>query len=293
MRDSSPSTTTLTRVAELAGPHATVAAVRKLAGGSHARTHLIRTVAPEREVVLREFPVGDDAARREVRVLTALDGLGGLAPRLLASDLHSDWSEYPSVVISRLPGSANVRPTDAYAWAAELGRALARIQATDPARLTGFPSLFGRTAGSREALAGPAAEYVAANWDRITESPSVLTHFDFYSGNVVWDGDALTGVVDWCGGLVGPAGFDVGWCRLDLYLLYDDSVADAFLAAYELARGARLDDRLLWDLYALSRSHENVETWTENYAGVGRPDLTGARLRGRHGTWTRRLLGQT
>jgi aminoglycoside phosphotransferase (APT) family kinase protein len=293
MRDSSPSPTTLTRIAELAGPHATVAAVRKLAGGSHARTHLIRTVTPEREVVLREFPVGDDAAKREVRVLTALAGLGGLAPQLLASDLHGDWSEFPSVVISRMPGSANVRPTDPYEWAAELGRALARIQATDPARLAGFPSLFGRKAGSRDALAGPAAEYVAANWDRIVESPNVLTHFDFYSGNAVWDGDSLTGVVDWCGGLIGPAGFDVGWCRLDLYLLYDESVADAFLTAYESVRGSTFEHCRLWDLYALSRSHESVETWTENYADVGRPDLTGDRLRELHGAWTRRLLGQT
>jgi aminoglycoside phosphotransferase (APT) family kinase protein len=59
----------------------------------------------------------------------------------------------------------------------------------------------------------------------------VLTHYDFWSGNVVWRGGVLTGVVDWSGGALGPAGFDVGWCRLDLYLLYDEAVAGIFLDA--------------------------------------------------------------
>ena len=59
--------------------------IRTLAGGTHARTYLIRTANPEREFILREFPCGDDGARAESRVLSALGGLGGLAPRLLAS----------------------------------------------------------------------------------------------------------------------------------------------------------------------------------------------------------------
>jgi hypothetical protein len=52
-------------------------------GGTHACTYLIRTADPELEFILREFPPGDDAARNESRVLSALALMihagGGLA----------------------------------------------------------------------------------------------------------------------------------------------------------------------------------------------------------------------
>jgi aminoglycoside phosphotransferase (APT) family kinase protein len=38
-----------------------------------------------------------------------------------------------------------------------------------------------------------------------------LTHYDFWSGNVVWEDEVLTGVVDWTNGSLGPPGFDIGW----------------------------------------------------------------------------------
>jgi hypothetical protein len=74
-------------------------------------------MAPERAVILREFPPGDDAAMAEVRILGALDGLDGLAPRLLACDLASvaaegSWTGFQGV-LDRPGGSpaANRGPT--------------------------------------------------------------------------------------------------------------------------------------------------------------------------------------
>ena len=63
-----PSQAALQRIAAIAGPLATVDRVRALQGGTHARTHLVQTANPELDVVLREFPPGDDAAEREARV---------------------------------------------------------------------------------------------------------------------------------------------------------------------------------------------------------------------------------
>lgn len=115
----------------------------------------------------------------------------------------------------------------------------------------------------------------------------MLTHGDFQSGNVVWDGGALTGVIDWEGVARGPAGYDVGWCRLDLYLLYGEDLADTFLAAYEDAGGGLGDPYL-----TLARSDRSVHTWAPNYRDLGRPDHTAAELRSRHSAWTRELLGR-
>jgi aminoglycoside phosphotransferase (APT) family kinase protein len=243
--------------ASFSGPQTMAYVESRLAGGTHAATHLIRTTSPAAEAVLRRFPPGDDAAAREAAVLTALDGLDGLAPRLLAADPSGQAFGEPATLLTRLPGRAEITP----ARPRQLGRTLARIHATPVERLGGL----------REIIAGP----------------PVLAHNDYWSGNVLWEGDTLTGVVDWSGAGRAPRGYDVSWCRLDLVLIHGPATADEFLAAYEDAAGRRVPDLVSWDLYALESSRERVETWLPNYHDLGRTDLTAADLRDRHTAWTR------
>jgi aminoglycoside phosphotransferase (APT) family kinase protein len=276
------------RAAGLAGPDAVIRAVHALPGGTHALTWLIQTANPEREVVLREYPAGDDAARYETRILTALDGLGGLAPLLLASDPSPAGGQW--VMISRLPGHADITPSHPVEWARQLGQALARVHATPLQRLAGFPDVLELRGEPAAALRGPAAAFVAGHRDLLADQPAVLTHYDFWSGNTVWEDGVLTGVVDWSGAALGPAGFDTGWCRLDLYLLYGEHIADQFLDAYQEASGGALPDPLLCDLWACARSCHGVESWVPNYRDLGRHDLTAAELRNRHTAWTEHLL---
>jgi aminoglycoside phosphotransferase (APT) family kinase protein len=285
-----PSQGALEEARRLAGPSAAIESVVSLEGGQHAATWRVDTASPARAVVVRQFPAGDAAAAPEAQVLQVLGGLGGLAPMLLGSDLEGLWSECPTVLISWLDGEANITPSDPDSWAAELGRALARVHATPSERLSALPSVFDRNGGSLERLQGPAAQRIRSRWARITASPEVLTHSDYWSGNVVWRDGALAGIVDWSGGVRGPRGYDVGWCRLDLYLLFGASIADVFLAAYEDAIGHPLSDVALWDGWALARSYDRVETWTPNYRPLGRPDLDEHDLRRRHAQWTSRLL---
>jgi aminoglycoside phosphotransferase (APT) family kinase protein len=292
MRDLPGSGAAVERAMGLAGPDATVTAVRALAGGTHARTWLIQLAHPELEVVLREFPAGDDTARHEAVVLTDLDGLDGLAPRLLASGAGQPPPVGSWVLISRLPGRADITPDQPAAWAEQLGRALARIHATPLRGRTRFQRVLDRTGGSRAALRGPAGRVVAARWDSLADAPGVLTHDDFWSGNVVWTAGVLTGVVDWSGAGIGPRSYDVGWCRLDLYLLYGELIADKFLDSYEAASYSAPLDRLLCDLWAVARSDHIVETWVPNYRDLGRVDLTASQLRSRHTAWAEHLLGQ-
>ena len=125
MRALPPSWAAVERAATLAGPDATVREISALAGGTHARTYQIHMSNPDLEVILREFPVGDAAARHEAQVLAALDGLDGLAPRLLASgpgsaaagaieshlapSLCSQHHSCPAVGLRR-PARRNTRP---------------------------------------------------------------------------------------------------------------------------------------------------------------------------------------
>lgn len=288
-----PSEAALDEVQRLAGPAATIASVVNLKGGQHAATWRVETEGPRRMMVVRQFPAGDSAAAHEAQVLRMLDGFGNMAPVLLASDLTGRWSDCPTTIISWLDGEADIMPSDPDAWAAQLGRVLAQVHAVPGDRLAGLPSVCGRRSGSRAALAGPAAEEIRSRWPQIAAAPDVLAHCDYWSGNVVWRHGVLTGIVDWSGAARGPRGFDVGWCRLDLCLLFDQRVAGVFLSAYEEAIGRPLGDIGLWDGWALARSCAGVTSWAPNYQPLGRVDLDERELRRRHSQLTSRLLDRT
>jgi aminoglycoside phosphotransferase (APT) family kinase protein len=284
-----PSSGALEEVRRLAGPAAVVLGAVRLEGGQHADTWRVDTENPALSVVVRQFPLGDTAPLREQRVLRALDGLGGLAPVLLGGDLDGRWSKSPTSLISWLDGQPDITPTDPSEWARELGRALAVVHSVPTERLAALPSVFDHGGGSPEILGGPLAAGVRSRWSRVVASPEVLTHCDFWSGNVVWRDGKLAGIVDWSGGSRGPRGFDLGWCRLDLVLLFDERIADDFLAAYEAGTGQVVGGMDLWDCWAAARSDDAVGSWVPNYLPLGRADLDEDELRRRHGQWTARL----
>jgi aminoglycoside phosphotransferase (APT) family kinase protein len=285
----SPSAGALEEIRCLAGSSAVIQSVGRLEGGQHADTWKVVTARPELSVVVRQFPAGDPAAACEQHVLRTLDGLGGLVPVLLGGDLDGRWSQYPTSLMSWLDGDADITPSHPEKWAVELGRALAVAHAMPAHRLAGMPSVFDRRGGSQALLDGPLATEVRSRWIQIIGAPEVLSHCDYWSGNVVWRDETLTGIVDWSGGARGPRGFDVGWCRLDLVLLLGERIADVFVVAYEAAIGHALKDIGLWDAWAVARSHDGVETWVPNYAPLGRGDLDARELRRRHSQWAARL----
>jgi aminoglycoside phosphotransferase (APT) family kinase protein len=284
-----PSTGALEEVRRLAGPAAVVLGTARLEGGQHADTWRVDTGNPASSVVVRQFPLDDPAPAWEQRVLRALDGLGGLAPVPLGGDLDGRWSESPTSLIGWLDGRPDITPTDPRGWARELGRGLAAVHAVPSERLAELPSVFDRSGGSREMLGGPLAAEVRTRWSEVLASPPVLCHGDYWSGNVVWRDGRLTGIVDWSGGARGPRGFDLGWCRLDLVLLFDEQIADGFLEAYEEGTGQAVGEMRLWDCWAAARSDEGVGSWGPNYLPLGRADLDEDELRRRHARWTARL----
>ncbi len=127
----------LEEVRRVAGSSAVILDVARLEGGQHAGTWRVDTDNPAFSAVVRQFPIADPAARHEHQVLRTLDGLDGLAPILLGGDLDGQWSEYPTSLISRLDGEADITPERSWErWARELGRALALVHAV-PGRAAG------------------------------------------------------------------------------------------------------------------------------------------------------------
>ena len=248
-----------------------------LPGGQHATT--LRVTDGTTDFIVRGFPTGHDAAQRETDVLPRLSPLGDLVPRLIAADTSLDR---PLVVTTVVPGSTPQRTLSIDTIAREMAAALVRIHALRGEGLRAAPSA--PPAGT-SALARRAQD----EWDSLDLSDPVLTHSDFWSGNALWTGQRLTGVVDWAGARQGPRGIDLAWCRQDLVLLGSTSAPEVFLTEYERGLGRPVGDIRSWDVQAAASAHERVETWLPNYHGIGRTDMAESDLRHRLDAWNATL----
>lgn len=252
--------------------------VARLPGGEHAVTTTVTDGVGM--YVLRRFPPGDDAVIREVGVLARLEGLGDLVPSLVA---HDDRAVEPSILTQKVPGTPPSPKLTAMTMAGQLGAVLARIHAVDGTGLRSAPE------------APPAGQSLIAHrarhdWVDLDRSGAVLTHWDFWCGNTLWNGDTVTGVVDWSGARHGPRGIDLAWSRLDLVLMGDRDAADTLLDEYRTASGQPVEDITAWDRQAAAQAEPVVEEWAANYAGIGRGHLTGQVLRHRLDAWIGELL---
>jgi aminoglycoside phosphotransferase (APT) family kinase protein len=176
--------------------------------------------------------------------------------------------------------------------ATQLGEALARIHAIDPAELNGVLPAAG---------ADPALEQIS-EWERQLDEigeplPAVelglrwlranapepaeprLVHGDFRLGNLIVDEDGLAAVIDWELAHFGDPTEDIGWLCIRSWRFGNDDqpVAgvghlDGFIEAYEAAGGEPVDrDRVrYWEAFG------NVK-WAIICARQANDHLTGAR----------------
>lgn len=248
---------------------------RRLTGGQHATTVLAADGSGQ--VVVRVFPPGDHAVLHEADVLERVRVLGDAVPQPIA---HGIVGGRPTIVTSAVPGSTPDPKVPLHRIAEQLAAMLARIHRLDGSGLGEAPAV---PVAGHDPLAAAARDA----WSRLDLSERVLTHYDYWSGNALWTGDALAGVVDWSGARSAPRGVDVAWCRQDLVLLGSADAAEHFLHVYEQHAGVAVADVRAWDLLAAAHADPEVESWAANYHGIGRPDLTSAVLRQRLDGWVR------
>ena len=188
-----------------------------------------------RELVLRrwarpgwEIDDPDLTAAREALVLERLADTPVPAPELVAADPDAASCDVPALLITRVPGG----PFDGRPPLGPLLAALADIHAVDPA---GIPPY--RRYHEPGRLTVPAWAADRTVWERAIalaheappDLPERFIHRDYHEGNTLWEGVALTGVVDWTTGSRGPAAVDLGHLRWNLAFDYGQRVADAVL----------------------------------------------------------------
>ncbi|GAA1895841.1 phosphotransferase family protein [Asanoa iriomotensis] len=257
-----------------------VAAVTELRGGwtsRMCRLDVVGTGDPY-QLVLRSFikPFfvrhAPGLLAREATILQMLAGTSVPAARLHAVDPTAEFCDHPSLLMSLLPGRVDL----AADRSAALARQLVAIHAvahrprtyqawTDPDRV-------------RVPEDSPLWRRAVALIRR--EPPpwqGSFLHRDFHPGNVLFTGDAITGVVDWVETSWGPTDLDVAHCATATALLHGAEAGLRFADHYRAAGGQATGDpywRLI-DALAFAPDAEKVAgPWRE----LGRTDLTPKRL---------------
>ncbi len=264
-----------------------------------------------RAVVLRQFDNEEwleqepDLARHEAEALRRAGALlGERAPHIIAYDESGASTGMPAVLMTRLEGTVDLMPPDIGMWLDELAAAIACVHAGG-----------GNEDGNEAEFAWRYFAYwdvdqmVSAQWEW-SQVPDMwrravelvrggmppyrarFIHRDYHPTNVLWVDGRVSGVVDWVNACYGPAGIDVGHCRVNLAQLYGVEVADAFLDAYQRHAGEAFVYDVYWDVRSLldmgSDDPPSVYAgWTE----LGVTGLTDELIRARMDAYVASLLG--
>ncbi|MGG1675674.1 phosphotransferase family protein [Neobacillus sp. NRS-1170] len=220
--------------------------------GEQGVSELVLRLIDNEEWVLAE----PDLALHEAKSLQWAARTGIQTPKIVAYDKTGTSCQVPAVLMTRLRGSVDLSPVNMNLWLDGLAKTLVQIHSVDAGD---FPWSY-NTYMDVNSLDIPTWTSCPDLWKKainIVKGPRPYTkqcfiHRDYHPTNVLWDGHAVSGVVDWVNACRGPAGIDVGHCRLNLTLLYGGHIADAFLSAYQRHAGStgfKYDP--YWDILSL------------------------------------------
>ncbi|MGZ4734510.1 MAG: phosphotransferase family protein [Acidimicrobiia bacterium] len=244
------------------GPGTRVVSAHTRAGGTSSAVHAVTVEGANgtrHDLVLRRYVRADwlarepDLAEHEARVLSVLGRSAVAAPRLVAVDPTGEQCDVPAVLMTRLPGRIRWSPRDVDPYLDRLVDALLTIHAVPIPPGVAIRAF--RPYYEHEVLEPPAGTTCPAAWRRAIEvhagtPPSderAFIHRDFHPGNVLWTGDTVSGIVDWCDASIGVPDADVGHCRINLAHQLGYDVAEQFGARYR-ERSGRGGYHPYWDL---------------------------------------------
>ncbi|TFJ92705.1 phosphotransferase family protein [Lentibacillus salicampi] len=242
-------------------PNASVGAVYQLKGSTSSTLHSIslKTGRSVRHYVVRQFDNPEwlkeepDLAKHEAASLQVVEKTGVVAPELIAYDATGEGCGVPAVLMTKLDGAVELKPDNMGGWLEGLAETLAGIHRVDATNFSYhyFPY------NDSHSFEVPVWTDVPETWKKALDlvnsmKPSqkeCLIHRDYHPANVLWNGGAVSGVVDWVNACMGPCEIDIGHCRLNLAMLYGTDTADAFLQTYQ--HYMRVHYHRYWDIIAL------------------------------------------
>jgi aminoglycoside phosphotransferase (APT) family kinase protein len=267
------------RMAADFGPGARVRRVRKLGGGLMSDVFAVELErAPFDRVVVKRVRPDDDVNRDfdvEWECLGFAERIPVPAPRRVALDADGGWFGVPALVMTQLPGRADVTPQNVDDWLRQLALVMATIHATDTEGATGALLRPPEVWEGPTFRAGPLVERsIAAIDEHVPRGgwPPVVIHGDFHPGQTLWQRGRLSGVVDWGDLLLGSRWYEVAYCRADVVFLHGVKAADRILHHYVDITGLEPVDLPAFDLVCGIHAREFGHRFLDAYREQGRTD---------------------
>lgn len=255
-------------------PGSTLRTVEPLPGSYSNYTHLVdarRADGSDLRLVVRRYKVfgsydRGEKARREFRTFELLQQHGIPAPEPLYLDQQGTILSIPGIVSRYVTGTQIESPSDPIGWAHSLAAMLARIHAIPCDAATQTYLLDANSEATWFLRTGAVPDYMVAHpdgtavWQMVHDLASslrwvkpALVHIDYWPGNVLWDQDQITAVVDWEEAAYGDPAIDVAYCRMEMCLSGMGHVADEFLETYETETSRPVANLGFWELAAAAR----------------------------------------
>lgn len=231
----------------------------KLKGSTSSTLHRMK-MGQMCDLVIRQFDNKEwndeepDLAKHEAASLAKATGAKVPTPKLIAFDETGKECGVPAVLMSFLEGDVELLPNNKSTWLHSLAEALIQVHQVNAAD---FPYIYCHYQ-KKALLKEPDWSSVPEKWKKAityiqTPAPAYTPHFihrDYHPANVLWKEEKVVGVVDWVNACVGPAGIDIGHCRVNLAMLHDVRTADAFLEGYRTLNNHFTYDPY-WDIVSL------------------------------------------
>jgi aminoglycoside phosphotransferase (APT) family kinase protein len=244
-----------------------------LHGGLTADVRCLTIATPNggvRHLVLRTYVDRADAAElvdREAHALTELAATAVPAPELIAV---AD----PAVLMTHLPGRTVLTDAGLADRIPALAQQLVAIHSVHPVER---PGTFVTLTTADTVVTPPGADWTEAiNLIRRPHPPyeGAFLHRDYQPGNILFEGNRITAVVDWASTSWGPTDLDVAHCATNLALLHGPTQAHHFIEAYQQAGGTLSPHRHYWLVRDALSFSEEIEPATQPWREPTRPDLT-------------------
>ncbi|WP_165279918.1 phosphotransferase family protein [Paenibacillus protaetiae] len=273
--------------------HADVTSVNRVQGGTSSAVYRIEISGryDKSSYILRQFDQADwlkqepDLALHEAASLRLAEETAVKTPALLAFDETGHACGLPTVLMTELKGEVVLEPEYLDDWIWGMAHSLAAIHQTSAAD---FPWPY-RSYMDASRLGKQTWSSDPGIWDEViavVQTPPpvydpVFIHRDYHPGNVLWQDKRVSGVVDWVNACRGPAGADLGHCRLNLAQLHGKAAADMMLAAYSQCAGYLFQYEPYWDLVSLTDILFGPPSVYEGWTAAGVAGLTDQIVRDR------------
>ncbi len=281
--NNTPSLDSLQSILEVLEPGSRFVAIHSLEGDFSNSTHLVVAEAVDGslfQIVTKRYAIfgnydRGEKARREFKTLQLLRRHGIPVPEPLYVDDTGAILGSPGIVTRFMPGKLIMTQPYPLQWAEILAETLVRIH-TIPINASYLSFLLDANSEvlwflkSKDTI----PQYISVHpkgvalWQamiaylpRQIRIEPALVHVDYWPGNILWEGETISAVVDWEEAAQGDPAIDVAYCRMDMILSGMIEAADKFLATYEKEMGKPVLNLGFWELAAAVRPMFNPDGW--------------------------------